>query len=179
LHGAGHVGRAIVHLLAGLPCGVDWVDEREAEFPASTQLPPHIQVVATDEPVAEVAHAPPGSFFLVLTHSHELDLRITDAILRRRDFAYCGLIGSATKRARFMHRYEQRGVPEEALARLTCPIGLPGLAGKEPEVIAVSVVAQMLAVAGIQGSRPTTDLLAQSLPDAQAPKTSSGLASAA
>ncbi|MFM2120908.1 MAG: hypothetical protein RL722_2376 [Pseudomonadota bacterium] len=179
LHGAGHVGRAIVHLLAGLPCEVTWVDEREAEFSASDQLPRHIQVVATDEPVAEVAHATPGSFFLVLTHSHDLDLRITEAILRRGDFSFCGLIGSATKRARFMHRYEQRGVTEEALARLTCPIGLPGIAGKEPEVIAVSVVAQLLEVAGPPGSRPTTDLLAPSLPDAQAPKASSGLASTA
>jgi xanthine dehydrogenase accessory factor len=84
----------------------------------------------------------------VLTHSHDLDLRITEAILRRGDFAYCGLIGSKTKRARFVHRFGQRGVPAAAIARLTCPIGVPGIAGKEPEVLAVAVVAQLLQVTG-------------------------------
>jgi xanthine dehydrogenase accessory factor len=80
----------------------------------------------------------------VLTHSHDLDLRITEAILRRGDFGFCGLIGSATKRARFLRRFEARGIAPEAVARLSCPIGVPGIAGKEPEVIAVAVVAQLL-----------------------------------
>ena len=88
--------------------------------------------------------APPDAFYLVLTHSHDLDLRITEAILRRGDFAYLGLIGSQTKRARFVHRFEERGIAAATLARLTCPIGLPGIVGKEPEVIAVAVVAQLL-----------------------------------
>jgi xanthine dehydrogenase accessory factor len=81
-----------------------------------------------------------------LTHSHALDLAITEAILKRGDFAYLGLIGSKTKRARFLHRFEARGIAPEVLARLTCPIGLPGIEGKEPEVIAVAVVAQLLAL---------------------------------
>ncbi len=80
----------------------------------------------------------------MLTHSHELDLRITEAILRRGDFAYLGLIGSATKRARFVHRFQERGIGADALARLTCPIGVTGIGGKEPEVIAIAVVAQLL-----------------------------------
>ena len=84
----------------------------------------------------------------MLTHSHDLDLRITEAILRRGDFGYLGLIGSKTKRARFIHRFEQRGIAAEAIARMTCPIGVPGIAGKEPEVIAVAVVAQLLQAAG-------------------------------
>jgi xanthine dehydrogenase accessory factor len=100
------------------------------------------------EPVqAEVRQAPPGAFYLVLTHSHELDLAITEAILRRGDFGYLGLIGSATKRARFLHRFQQRGIAEAALARLTCPIGVPGITGKQPERIAVAVVAQLLQAA--------------------------------
>jgi xanthine dehydrogenase accessory factor len=83
------------------------------------------------EPVeAEVALAPPGAFYLVLTHSHDLDLAITEAILKRGDFGYLGLIGSATKRARFLHRFEARGIAPEALARLTCPIGVPGIAAR-------------------------------------------------
>ncbi|WKB55017.1 xanthine dehydrogenase accessory protein XdhC [Eleftheria terrae] len=143
LYGAGHVGRAIVALLAGLDCRVQWIDEREAEFPAGP-LPPHVEAVCVEAVEGEVALAPPGGFYLVLTHSHDLDARITEAVLRRGDFGYLGLIGSRTKRARFLHRFEARGVPAAALARLTCPIGVPGIAGKEPEVIAVSVVAQLL-----------------------------------
>jgi xanthine dehydrogenase accessory factor len=146
LYGAGHVGRAIVKLLADIDCRVQWIDEREAEFPAGP-LPAHIQRLCVEPVEAEVAAASPGTAYLVLTHSHELDLRITEAILRRGDFAYLGLIGSASKRARFLHRFEQRGVAPELLARLTCPIGLPGITGKEPAVIAVAVVAQLLQLA--------------------------------
>ena len=143
LYGAGHVGRAIVGLLAALPCQVQWIDEREHEFP---ELPsaPHIQRLCVEPVQAEVRSAPPGACYLVLTHSHALDLAITEAILRRGDFNFLGLIGSATKRARFLHRLAARGVPAAALARLTCPIGLPGIAGKQPELIAVAVVAQLL-----------------------------------
>ena len=143
LHGAGHVGRAIVSLLAGIDCKVWWIDEREDQFP-SDKLPAHIEKICVEPAEAEVAAAPPGAFYLVLTHSHDLDLRIAEAILRRDDFAYFGLIGSQTKRARFLHRFAQHGIPQEAIARLTCPIGVSGITGKEPEVIAVAVVAQLL-----------------------------------
>ena len=144
LYGAGHVGRAIVHLLEGIACRVQWIDEREDQFPADVS-PPHIERVCVEPVHAEVDLAPPGACYLVLTHSHDLDLAITEAILKRGDFAYLGLIGSSTKRARFLRRLEARGIAPDTLARLTCPIGLPGIAGKEPEVIAVSVVAQLLA----------------------------------
>jgi xanthine dehydrogenase accessory factor len=148
LYGAGHVGRAIVALLAGIDCRVQWIDEREDEFalfaPRTDAWPAHIEPVCVDAVEAEVAHARAGAHYLVMTHEHALDLRITEAILQRGDFAWCGLIGSATKRARFVHRYEERGVPREAIERLTCPIGLPGIAGKEPQVLAVAVVAQLL-----------------------------------
>lgn len=143
LHGAGHVGRAIVNLLEGISCRVQWVDERESEFPAGPAAA-HVERVCAEPVEAEVASAPPGAFYLVLTHSHALDLRITEAILRRGDFGYLGLIGSRTKRARFLHRLEARGIAATALARITCPIGVPGIAGKEPEVIAIAVVAQLL-----------------------------------
>lgn len=143
LHGAGHVGRAIVRLLADLPCQVLWVDERDKEFP-SEPSPPHIERLISDAPEAEVALGRPGDAYLVLTHRHDLDLRIVEAILRRGDFGFCGLIGSATKRARFEHRLRERGIPAGTLARVSSPIGLPGLSGKEPAVIAISVVAQLL-----------------------------------
>ena len=143
LYGAGHVGRAIARLLADIPCRVQWIDQREAEFPQGP-LPPHIEQVCAEPVQAEVARAAPGTFYLVLTHSHRLDMEISRAILQRGDFGYFGLIGSQTKRARFEHRLAERGVPADMLARMVCPIGIAGLRGKEPEVLAVSVVAQLL-----------------------------------
>lgn len=143
LYGAGHVGRAIVKLLEGIDCRVQWIDERESEFPAGP-VAPHVERVCVEPVEAEVAQAPPGAFFLVLTHSHDLDLRITEAVLKRGDFGFLGLIGSRTKRQRFVHRFAARGIPEAVFDRLTCPIGVPGIEGKEPEVIAVAVVAQLL-----------------------------------
>lgn len=147
LHGAGHVGRAVVRLLAGLPCQVQWVDERESEFPPDV-LPPHIERLCVEPVQAEVPAAPAGAFFLVLTHSHALDLALAEAILRRGDAAWFGLIGSKTKRARFEHRLLERGFSAAQLARMVCPIGLPGLEGKQPEMLALAVVAQMMLAAG-------------------------------
>ena len=149
LYGAGHVGRAIVQALAPLHCVVDWIDEREEEFPATFDAhggpwPAHIRKVCVDAVEGEVALAPPGAFYLVLTHRHDLDLRISEAILRRGDFGYFGLIGSKTKKNRFVHRFEQHGIAPDVIARMTCPIGVPGIGGKEPEVIAIGVAAQLL-----------------------------------
>ncbi|MCK6425617.1 MAG: xanthine dehydrogenase accessory protein XdhC [Burkholderiaceae bacterium] len=156
LHGAGHVGRAVAHLLATLPCRVQWIDERDDAFPPPGEGPDaaHLERLAVDSPEAEVALAPPQACFLVLTHSHDLDLRIVEAILRRDDLRWCGLIGSATKRARFEHRLRSRGLTPAQLARLTCPAGLPGIVGKEPEVIAVGVVAQLLGLGDGRPDRP-------------------------
>lgn len=145
LYGAGHVGRAIVRLLEDIPCQVWWIDERESEFPPPPALPvPHIERLCVEPVEAEVASAPPGCCYLVLTHSHDLDQAITEAVLRRGDFGFLGLIGSATKRARFEHRFQARGIAPDAIDRLVCPIGLPGITGKEPEVIALAAVAQLL-----------------------------------
>jgi xanthine dehydrogenase accessory factor len=151
LYGAGHVGRAIARALAPLDVRVDWIDERDEEFPREFfehggPWPDHIRKVCVDAVEAEVRSAPAAAFYLVLTHRHDLDLRISEAILRRGDFGFFGLIGSKTKRQRFIHRFEQRGIADELIARMSCPIGMPGITGKEPEVIAASVVAQLLAV---------------------------------
>jgi xanthine dehydrogenase accessory factor len=72
----------------------------------------------------------------------------------RADLPYVGLIGSRTKWATFRHRLEQRGFGDEDFARVTCPIGIPGVAGKEPEVIAVAVAAQLLQVPPVPASPP-------------------------
>ena len=150
LFGAGHVGRAIATLLATLDVEVDWIDEREDGFAPATTLgtpwPAHIRRVCVDAVEAEVRTAPPGAHYLVLTHNHDLDLCIAEAILRRGDFGFFGLIGSKTKHQRFIHRFEQRGIAPEAIARMTCPIGIEGIVGKQPEVLAMAVVAQLLQV---------------------------------
>jgi xanthine dehydrogenase accessory factor len=140
--GAGHVGRALVRVLGTLPCRVTWVDARAAEFPR--EAPENVRVALSDTPAAEVAAARPGSYFLVMTHSHALDLELVEAILQRRDFAYCGMIGSDTKRRTFEKGLAKHGVPAATIARLTCPIGIPGIKGKEPGTIAVAVAAELL-----------------------------------
>jgi xanthine dehydrogenase accessory factor len=149
LHGAGHVGRSVATLLATLDVELDWLDQRDDGFPPTTTLgspwPERIRRTSIDTVEAEVRHAPAGAFYLVLTHEHALDLRITEAILRRGDFAFCGLIGSRTKRAQFTRRLAARGVPASAIARLTCPVGAAGIDDKAPEVIAAAVIAQLLA----------------------------------
>ena len=144
LFGAGHVGRAIVRTLADLPCRVTWVDSRDDEFPG--EVPANVAIECTDAPEEAVDAAPPGAYFLVMTHSHPLDEMLTERILRRGDYAYFGLIGSQTKRRAFEKRLERRGVAPERLATMVCPIGIGGISGKEPAVIAIAVAAQLLQV---------------------------------
>lgn len=144
LFGVGHVGAAIVKALGDLPCRVVWIDEREEMFP--DVLPANVRVEATDTPEALVDSAPDGSSFLVMTHNHALDQRLSAQILQRDGVAWFGLIGSKSKRMQFEHRLHERGIPLERLADMVCPIGIPGIVGKEPAVIAASVTAQLLQV---------------------------------
>ncbi len=142
LFGAGHVGQALVRALSELPCEIRWVDTREAIFPE--KLAANVVAVATDCAEDEVDAAHGGTHFVVMTHSHALDQSLAERILRRGDFAYFGLIGSATKRKLFERRMAARGVPHDRFARMTCPIGVPGISGKEPAVVALAVAAQLL-----------------------------------
>jgi xanthine dehydrogenase accessory factor len=144
LFGAGHVGAALVRALAALPCHITWVDERDDMFPDS--VPTNVTIEATDVPETMVDAAPAGSSFLVMTHSHALDQRLAECILRRPDVGWFGLIGSQTKRVQFERRMRERGIADERLANMVCPIGIPGITGKEPAVIAASVCAQLLLV---------------------------------
>ncbi|QNH03897.1 xanthine dehydrogenase accessory protein XdhC [Pseudomonas sp. B11D7D] len=141
--GAGHVGRALVPLLASLPCKVRWIDSRENEFPQ--HIPAGVQKVVNDEVVDEVENMPPGSYYIVMTHNHQLDLELTAAILKRGDFAYFGLIGSKTKRVKFEHRLRERGFEEALMARMRCPMGLAEVKGKLPVEIAVSIAGEVIA----------------------------------
>jgi xanthine dehydrogenase accessory factor len=140
--GAGHVGRALVAMMAALPCRIRWIDGRDGVFPED--LPANVRAEVSDDLEGDVDDAPAGSYYLVMTHSHALDLVITERILKRGDFRYFGLIGSRSKRARFERRLRQRGITPETLARMTCPIGLAGLSGKHPAEIAIATAAQIL-----------------------------------
>ena len=142
LFGAGHVGRALSLALAPLPFAVRWIDSRREAFP--THAPANVALVFAPEPAAELAGAPDGALIAVMTHSHALDLEIVAAALRAGRFGFVGLIGSATKRARFVSQMRAAGLSQAALGRLVCPIGVPGLASKDPAVIAASTAAQLL-----------------------------------
>jgi xanthine dehydrogenase accessory factor len=142
LFGAGHVGRAIVMALAPLPFAVNWIDPRPNAFP--DYVPQNTATIKPDDPVAEIQSIDHQSFVYVLTHSHELDLAIVDAALRNPNAAHVGLIGSATKRARFEKRLREAGVNEQRIAQLICPIGVSGIRSKHPAAIAAGVAAQVL-----------------------------------
>jgi xanthine dehydrogenase accessory factor len=144
LFGAGHVGRALALALAPLPFGVRWVDPRRDAFPGYT--PANVTLIHASDPAAELASAPEGALIVVMTHSHALDLSIVAEALRVERFGYVGLIGSATKRARFLSQMRAAGLTEVQLARLVCPIGIPGLESKDPAVIAASTATQLLIV---------------------------------
>jgi xanthine dehydrogenase accessory factor len=142
LFGAGHVGRAIVLALAPLPFAIHWIDPRPNAFPATTPL--NVSTICPPDPIACLAEAKPNSFSVILTHSHALDLSLTDASLRNPNIIETGLIGSATKRARFVNRLQEMHVDSNQITKLICPIGIPGITSKEPAMIAASVAAQFL-----------------------------------
>ena len=146
LFGGGHVGHALIHVLGTLPCEVNWIDSRDSIFP--DEVPANV-ICEHSEPVQlAVNDLLPSSHVLIMSFSHAEDLDIVAACLKRRrssgDLPYIGLIGSKTKWATFRHRLRDRGFAEEELDAVTSPIGLPGIVGKEPEVIAVAVAAQLL-----------------------------------
>ncbi|PUE11163.1 xanthine dehydrogenase accessory protein XdhC [Limnohabitans sp. T6-5] len=146
LFGGGHVGKALVNALAPLPFAVRWIDSRDEIFP--TDVPDGVDCEHSNPVQAAVADLAPGSRVLIMSFSHAEDLDVVMACLKRlreqADLPFVGLIGSATKWATFRHRLEDRGFSAEEIAHITCPIGVAGITGKEPEVIAVAVAAQLL-----------------------------------
>lgn len=146
LFGGGHVGNALIQVLSSLPFDLTWIDSRDGIFPPA--LPGHVTCEQSDPVQRAVPGLAAQSCVLIMSFSHAEDLDIVAECLRRQrergDLSYIGLIGSKTKWAVFRHRLQARGFSEAELDRVTCPIGLPGIEGKEPEVIAVSVAAQLL-----------------------------------
>jgi xanthine dehydrogenase accessory factor len=143
LFGAGHVGRALVKALEPLPFRVRWIDERPDAFPPAA--PDNAEIVVSALPEAELHNAPDNALVVVMTHSHGLDLALVAAALKDPRFPYVGLIGSSSKRAQFVRRLvSEFGIPKAEIARLVCPIGVHGIAGKEPAVIAAATAAELL-----------------------------------
>lgn len=150
LFGGGHVGTALAQVLAPLPFALTWIDSRDGIFP--DDVPGQVDCETSDPVQAAVPHLAPGTLVLIMSFSHAEDLDIVAACLLRQrnqgDLPYIGLIGSATKWATFRRRLLGRGFSDVELAHVTCPIGVPGIHGKEPEVIAVAVAAQLLQITG-------------------------------
>jgi len=150
LFGGGHVGRAVVQVLLNLPMDVTWIDSRDGIFPP--ELADSVRCEHSDPVQAAVADLAPQSRVLIMSFSHAEDLDIVAACLARQrdrgDLPYVGLIGSKTKWASFRQRLQARGFTDAELSHVTCPIGVPGIADKRPEVIAVAVAAQILQVPG-------------------------------
>ncbi len=148
LFGGGHVGHALVQVFAHLPLDVHWIDSRDAPFPEV--LAANVRCEHSQPVQGAVASLAPGSRVLIMSFSHAEDLDIVAACLLRQraraDLPFIGLIGSKTKWATFRQRLEARGFGADDLSQVTSPIGLPGLRDKRPEVIAVSVAAQLMAL---------------------------------
>ncbi len=152
IHGAGHVGRALALALAPLPFKVMLVDSRAEELGRLSE--PRIACLLTEKPVEAAAAAPPGAAHAVMTHSHALDSLIAAALLEESRFRYLGLIGSATKKALFWRAFRDLGLPEDAIARVRCPIGGSAVRDKRPEVIAALAAAEITsALLGEDGGR--------------------------
>ena len=144
LFGAGHVGQAIVQALAPLPFDIHLIDSRDEYL--TLRETPKLHLHQSDRPEDEVGDMPPDAFALILTHSHAQDFDICRAALMRDDLGFVGMIGSQTKRARFVRRLKDRGLGDTEIGRLTCPIGIQGITGKQPAIIAASVAVQLLSV---------------------------------
>ena len=146
LFGGGHVGQALARVLAPLSFQLTWIDSRDGIFPPD--VPQDVVCEHSDPVQAAVPGLAPGARVLIMSFSHAEDLDVVAACLRRQrergDLPFIGLIGSRSKWATFRHRLQERGFTEAELAQVTCPIGVPGIAGKAPEVIAVAVAAQLL-----------------------------------
>ena len=139
IFGAGHTGKALAVQLAALPLRTILVDDRPEELANASA---EVEKLMLEDPALAILTAPQASAYVIMTHSHALDYRLTEAALRRGDAAYVGLIGSDTKRARFLASVRRSG--HVNLAPFICPIGGGGVADKRPEIIAALTAAELL-----------------------------------
>jgi len=142
--GAGHVGQALLPILASLPCQITWVDERTTQFPEDSLIFDNVTRVISQHPEAEVSMMPANSYYIVLSHKHQMDFDICQQIFLRDDFTYLGLIGSETKWRRFSRRFILNNIKQELLDKMNCPIGISSVPGKLPAEIAISIASQVI-----------------------------------
>ncbi len=142
VYGAGHVAQALIPILAKLPVQVRWIDNREDVFPE--YIPSNVTKVVDEFPVEQAKQATANSAFLILTHNHQLDFELTEAILKRNDSLWLGVIGSDTKAKRFKHRLMHREFSESDIEKMICPVGVSSINGKLPMEVAVSISGQII-----------------------------------
>jgi len=142
IFGAGHIANALVPILQQLPCRTHWLDSRAELFPDS--IAANCQKIVSTDLVASVERLPENSYILIMTHNHQLDQQLCEAILRRGQYSFVGLIGSATKWKKFKLRLARNGFSQQQINNICCPIGIPGIKGKLPMEIAVTISAQFI-----------------------------------
>jgi len=142
IYGAGHVAQALIPMLGQLPIRVRWIDSRADLFPE--QIPSNVQKVVDETPVDQVSNAAKNTASLILTHNHQLDFSLTQAIIKRADSLWLGVIGSETKAKKFQYRLSQRGFSDAQVQTMTCPVGLRAVAGKLPMEVAISIAGQLV-----------------------------------
>ena len=144
IFGAGHVGKALIHALSPLECLITWIDNRAELFTGN--IPDNVEILVSDEPESEAQHLSQDSYCLVVTHNHQLDYAITEAVLKQNNSAWLGVIGSETKARRFRLRLENKGIfSKEQINHLRCPVGLEQVGGRKPAEIAIAIGAEILA----------------------------------
>ena len=157
LFGAGHVGKSVAAILAEVDCSLTWYDSREQYLPVQP-LAINTQTHLFEQPYSVVESCNAGSSYLVMTHSHELDFELIEGILSRSDSAFCGLIASKSKAARFRNRLRRKGFSEQELSRLIAPVGSDNGEHKEPMAVAVAIVAQLLEFSAASEKSPESDI---------------------
>jgi xanthine dehydrogenase accessory factor len=183
LYGAGHVGQALARILAELPLRFTWIDSRAELFPETPGR--GVRILHDADSLATVSEAPVGAYFIVMSHSHPLDFALCHALLERNDFAWLGLIGSASKAARFRSRLRRAGLGADVIGKLVCPIGVDGIESKWPAAIAVAVAAQLMqqiSAVGVGVRQPEVLIQRRELPRptrAEGTRTESGRAAPA
>ena len=140
--GAGHVGRALVPLLAQLPVQVTWVDGRYDMLPK--ELPEGVVAVHEEHPQDHIVDCAKGSCYLIMTHHHGVDMALTEAVIKRNDARYLGVIGSVTKGRKFKQRLAAKNISPQQIAQLNCPMGKAGIQGKQPMEVAIAIAAQVM-----------------------------------
>ncbi len=142
IYGAGHVAQALIPMLGQLPIRVRWIDSRADLFPE--QIPSNVQKVVDEAPVDQVNNAVKNTASLILTHNHQLDFSLTQAVIKRADSLWLGVIGSETKAKKFQYRLSQRGFTDAQVQTMVCPVGLKEVPGKLPMEVAISIAGQLV-----------------------------------